>query len=359
MHVFNLKDSQVIIRPSDAVKKVYLELTSECNFDCDMCFRHGFSMSFGTMPVDTLTRVLNEIRMLPWLEEVVIGGIGEPLLHPAFPEVVTELKKKGLKVSITSTGALAIPHIDLLVENHVDALYLSFETGDIGHTNEDVILDLARQLEQRKKAMESSTPAVHLSMVVTRSNIKDLERLANTIRGIDISTIFMSNLLPTDVSHESLSLYLKPEPAEIRQFRNRLFQKVLLEKTKCTVPKFEIRTERFCEFVEQNALVIRWDGDIAPCYRFLHTSREIVEGRQKEIKACTFGNIRQTSLLDIWNDRSYAWFRFMVHHSIYPSCIDCPLKDGCEFIKSTESDCWGNENSCADCLWSRGIVRCP
>lgn len=359
MNVYDLKDSQVTIKTSDAVRKVYLELTSECNFQCDMCFRHGFSMSFGSMNDKTLAHVLGEIRSLPRLEEVVIGGIGEPLLHPEFSRVIDELKGFGLKVVVTSNGALADPYIDHVIGGKVDSLYLSFETGDIGHANEEVIFRVAKAITRRKKALKSAKPSIHLSMVVTRNNIKDLGRVAEALHGAGIATIFMSNLLPADWEHASLSLYPHPEPAEIKAFRNHLFQKVLLEKTRCTIPKFEIRTERYCNFVEQDALVIRWDGKVAPCYRFLHTGREFIEGRDKEIRTCIFGDVQQQSLLDIWNDRSYAWFRFLVHHSIYPSCTDCHLKDGCEFIKSTESDCWGNEHSCSDCLWSRGIVRCP
>jgi Fe-coproporphyrin III synthase len=359
MNVYDLKDSQIIIKESDDVRKLYLELTSECNFDCEMCFRHGFTDSFGFMDKEVLGKVLSEIKSLPRLEEVVIGGIGEPLMHPRFQQVIEQLKQRNIKLSVTSNGGLAGPHVDFMIEQKVDNIYLSFETGDIGHANETYIFDLARTFERRKKELNARLPSIHFSMVATHHNIADLDRVAESLRGAGVSTVFMSNLLPTHESHESLSLYLKPEPEVITLFKNRLLQKALLERTRCTTPKFEIQTERFCDFVEKNAMVIRWDGKIAPCYRFLHSAEEYVEGRRKEIKACLFGDVSNQPLLDIWNDRNYAWFRFQVHHSIYPSCIDCPLKDGCEFIKSTESDCWGNEHSCADCLWSRGIIRCP
>ncbi|MNO01582.1 hypothetical protein D3C81_2217640 [compost metagenome] len=44
---------------------------------------------------------------------------------------------------------------------------------------------------------------------------------------------------------------------------------------------------------------------------------------------------------------------------MYPSCTDCDLRDACDFVKTSDIDCWGNEPSCADCLWSRRIVQCP
>ncbi len=359
MNVYQLKDCQIAIKESKEIKKIYLELTCECNFDCEMCFRHGFVESFGSMDKDLLEKVLDDIQNLPLLEEVVIGGIGEPLMHPEFKTVVERLKKNDIKLSITSNGALASPHIDFLIEKRVDNLYLSFETGDIGHSNETYIFDLAKAIDDRKNDLHTKWPSVHFAMVVTRNNLHDLDRIAGEIRGLGVSTIFMSNLLPTNTKHEGLPLYSNPEPVEITQFKNRFLQKALLERTRCTTPKFEILTDRYCDFIEKNALVIRWDGAIAPCYRLLHSAEEYVEGRRKEIKACSFGNVRDQQLLEIWNNRDYAWFRYLVHNSIYPSCIDCTLKEGCEFIKSTESDCWGNEHTCADCLWSRGIIRCP
>lgn len=359
MHIYNLQDTQITIRKTNNIRKVYVELSSECNFDCEMCFRQSFSSDAGTMDKEVLDRVRTEIETLPEIQEVVLGGLGEPLLHPNLKEFITFLKQKDIGITITTNGALMEPFVDFFIKEKVDKVVISFETGDIGHSNEREVFGTIKRITEEKKRLQKTRPSIIIFMVVTRENIRDLSRIKDVIRKSGVKEVILSNLLPATEEHQRLVLYPFPETDEVRAFKAGFLLNILLDRMLCHTPYFEVNTERSCDFVENHALVIRWDGEVAPCYRFLHSRNEIVLDNTKVIKPCLFGNIREKSLLDIWNDRKYTWFRFTVHNSRYPSCIDCPFRDGCNFIESTETDCWYNENSCADCLWARGIVKCP
>lgn len=52
----------------------------------------------------------------------------------------------------------------------------------------------------------------------------------------------------------------------------------------------------------------------------------------------------------------YIWFCFMMKNYMYFFCIDCDLREVCDFVKMIDIDCWGNELSCVDCFWLRRIV---
>jgi tungsten cofactor oxidoreducase radical SAM maturase len=359
MHVYNLRDTQIILRETDNIQKAYVELSSECNFDCEMCFRQSFSSDVGSMSAELLDRVQTEIETLPELKEVVLGGLGEPLLHPKIKKFIPFLKQRDIWVTITTNGALLEPFIDFFIEQGVNRIVLSFETGDIGHSNEKEILNTIKKIRERKESLQQDNPSIFIFMVVTSENIHDLSRVAGLLRGSGVREVILSNLLPATAEHGKLVLYPLPETDEVKAFKSELDLNILLDRIRCSLPHFELYTERACDFIEKHALVIRWDGEVAPCYRFLHSRNEIVLDKTKVVKTCSFGNIQEKSLLEIWNGRKFAWFRFTVHNSLYPSCIDCSFRDGCNFIESTETDCWGNENSCADCLWARGIVKCP
>lgn len=359
MHEYHLQDSTIIIKERPDIRKVYVELSSECNFDCDMCFRQTFESDLGSMDDPTLERVKDQLASLPELQEVVIGGLGEPLLHPRLKDFVRFLKQHEIAITITTNGALLEPMSDFLIQQKVNRLVISFETGDIGHSNEADVLDLLRSIAAKKKKLHTTRPSLQLLMVLTKSNINDLERISSFLKGCGVREVILSNLLPATPKHREQVLYPFPEPEEIKRFKSTMLINVLIERMLCQTPNFEIYTERACDFIENKALVIRWDGAVAPCYRFLHAREEIVLDKSKRVQACSFGNIQEQDLLDIWNERQYSWFRYNVKNSRYPSCIDCTLRDGCDYIESTESDCWGNEYSCADCLWSRGIVKCP
>ena len=359
MHVYRLPDAQITLPSSDNIQKLYLELSSECNFDCQMCFRHSFSAPVGSMSADVLQAVRREIATLPHLKEVVLGGLGEPLMHPQISEMIAFLKQRQIWVTLTTNGALLEPLLDDLLAAGADKIAISFETGDIGHSNEHCVFELAKIIQQKKEQRGVEKPLLALFMVATTDNIGNLRRVAERLRHSGIREVILSNLLPANDAQKELVLYPRPEAKEIAAFRNELFQNILLDKVHCQTPAFEIKTERSCDFIENQATVIRWDGAVAPCYRLLHARKEIVLNVTKEVCAYSFGNLLEHRLLDIWNRREYAWFRFSVHNSRYPSCIDCSLRDGCEFILSTAADCWGNEHTCADCLWMRRLVKCP
>jgi MoaA/NifB/PqqE/SkfB family radical SAM enzyme len=96
-----------------------------------------------------------------------------------------------------------------------------------------------------------------------------------------------------------------------------------------------------------------------PCYRFLHDGQEIVQGKEMELHARSFGSLLEDSLEDIWNGRDYIWFRYTVENALYPSCVDCTLREGCEYLRDSDGNCWGSSPSCGNCLWSRKIIMCP
>jgi tungsten cofactor oxidoreducase radical SAM maturase len=354
MHTFDFETYQVTVKENLHIRKVYLELTGACNFECKMCFRHSFSEPLGDMSDALVDKIKRSLAQLPNLEKVVFGGIGEPLMHPRLPELISYVKRRGVHVTISTNGYLLGDFINCLVDNSVDRIVISFESGDIGHPQEDVLWDKIRDLTKKKDQKKSYRPFISLELVVHKANVHELTTFAPLIKDAGIHEVVMSNLMPIDETLSELALYPGREPTEITEFRNSLPANILT-----STPNFELKTERNCRFIDAHAIVIRWDGEIAPCYRFLHSGTEVVDGKKKEIAALSFGNILHKSLKEIWNSRESAWFKYCVGNSIYPSCIDCTLHDGCQYTENTLSDCWGSDNSCGDCLWERNIIVCP
>src|SRR5512146_3387103 len=75
--VVQARDGEVrIVR--DAVRKVYVEITSRCNLDCPMCMRHGWEERVGHMPPERFAHLLDGVA--PNHGEpvtVAFGGFGE------------------------------------------------------------------------------------------------------------------------------------------------------------------------------------------------------------------------------------------------------------------------------------------
>jgi len=118
---------------------------------------------------------------------------------------------------------------------------------------------------------------------------------------------------------------------------------------------------RKCPYVEKNATTIRWDGGVAPCQEYLHEHRCYVNKHYKKVIRCSFGNIKERSLEEIWNEEEYVEFRERTKNIVEstPWCGDCPYSTmDCWFTRSNELDCYGNTPSCSECIYSTGLAKC-
>ena len=124
------------------------------------------------------------------------------------------------------------------------------------------------------------------------------------------------------------------------------------------MPNMKMRTERYCNFIENKALTVTRDGNVAPCYALMHRYKCYIYGREKQMFPCHYGNITVKSLKDIWTKPEYAVFRTTVKEFKFPSCTDCKYLDGCNYPDDNQADCWANGPSCAECLWARRLIVC-
>ena len=243
-----------------------------------------------------------------------------------------------------------------MIDLEVDEIFVSCETGHIGHPSLGFALDLLRKISSRRDALKKGKPVLGVSTVLTVENLHSFPYIAKEAEIAGASSIVISNLIPVRREHVKFALYENDDPPEEI---SRLISNSITARLHADVPNFSLKTERHCPFVLSDALAIRWDGEVSPCYRFLYTSEEHYFNRSKLVKAFSFGNVLRESLSGIWMKREYIWFRFKVSWGLFPSCTDCKFRESCHFLEEVENDCWGNLPSCADCLWWRGIAVCP
>ncbi|NJE25384.1 tungsten cofactor oxidoreductase radical SAM maturase [Thermococcus sp. MV5] len=363
-HKFRLWDAEVTIKPKLDMKYLYIEITSRCNLKCKMCFKQYWEDEEGDMDWDLFLKILDDAEEFPNLEMVLLGGIGEPTVHPQFIKMVREVKRRGFALGISTNGTLLTDEIlEELVKLGVELIYFSMDTVPnvsgaitLGHLAAALTAEKIRKLVELKKKYGTGKPSIGVEVVVTKENYNQLSKIARYLRDIGADTLLLSNLIP--MAEEQINDIVYDGSVNMEYYVQEV-EKIAHYGLYVKIPYFELKSERRCEFDENNAAVIRWDGEVAPCYRFLHTYYEYIFGRKKKVNAYSFGNVKEERLSDIWRSRRYTWFRFIMKNYAYPSCTDCSLQESCDFVTTSDVDCWGNEPSCADCLWGRRLIFCP
>jgi putative metalloenzyme radical SAM/SPASM domain maturase len=117
--------------------------------------------------------------------------------------------------------------------------------------------------------------------------------------------------------------------------------------------------KRNCEFVRHGGAFVSWDGGVHPCYYLWHQCRSYAGGWLHPVEPRLFGNVTESSLLDIWNSREFCSYRENVLKGDYPFCPGCPTAP-CDYIQAEpfSQDCYLNNEPCGACLWSSGLFQC-
>src|SRR3954447_1674159 len=90
-------------------KFLQVEPVGQCNLRCQMCpiqFRRD-GPPYGPpafMKFETFTRLIDDL--VPGLEEVQLHGLGEPMMHPRFFDMVAYASRKGIKVGTNTNLTL-------------------------------------------------------------------------------------------------------------------------------------------------------------------------------------------------------------------------------------------------------------
>lgn len=83
-------------------KKIYIEITNNCNLNCSFCHNNSRSKQF--MSVKNFEYIISEIKK--YTNYVYLHVKGEPLLHPNLKEILEICKRNNIKVNITTNGTL-------------------------------------------------------------------------------------------------------------------------------------------------------------------------------------------------------------------------------------------------------------
>ncbi|HML31991.1 tungsten cofactor oxidoreductase radical SAM maturase [Sporomusa sphaeroides] len=343
------------------VKRVYIEVTTKCNFSCITCIRSSWQDELAHMEWGTFENILSNLKDLPNLESVHFGGFGEPMMHPRIFDMLKAVKGLGLNVEMITNGSyLSEKNIRQLIDLELDTLFTSLDSPDEEEYNEirqgadffDVFQNVAN-LQAIKREQKSTKPELGIEFVAMKKNFSRLPKLVRMAWDLNASQVIVTNLMPY---HESM----KDEIVYDIDDTGCLFGlESLLTSVMAYMSNMKFRTERYCKFVSDKSLCINYQGNVSPCYALMHAYQCYVYGRKKQMHPFYVGNVNEKKLSEIWMDSGYVNFRHTVKQFHFPSCTDCKSLDGCNYTDSNEMDCWGNSPTCAECLWARRIIACP
>ena len=211
----------------DVLRKVYVEITSQCNLSCATCIRQVWDEPLGHMPIERYQRMLAGLadpelradepentgawgskrltpRPAPRGDAVTLsfGGYGEPLAHPDFLEMVRLAREQGLRVEVITNAtlldaamarelvALGVAQVAVSIDGADESAHSSVRGGPL----DPVTANVAALHRTRRRAHRPMT--IGLAFVAMRRNIAGLPRLLRLAADLDVDFVSVSNVIP-------------------------------------------------------------------------------------------------------------------------------------------------------------------
>ena len=292
------------------------------------------------MEWELFTQVIDD---LPTLSELHLQGLGEPMMHPRFFDMITHAASRGINVTTNSNVTLLTrERAEKCVTSGLSTLHVSLDAAT-QETYErirvrahfDRVLRNLGHLRDAKRDLASETPRVRLVMVLMRQNLEELPTLVDLAGRLGIGTMFVQHLCH-DFGESSL-------PAHYAPMRDFVSEQTLTGSDPALIARvFEAAQRSACEAGVELRLprveptehaagtpgpqrcdwpwhgpYLSYQGYSMPCCMIATPDRG------------NFGRVGERSIAQIWNGPEYEAFRAALASDDPPSiCKSCSVYRG-------------------------------
>jgi len=254
--------------------RLWIEPTSYCNLNCIMCPNKSLPKEKkGYMEFGLFRKIIDEARHFVF--DVNLLHRGESLLHPEFFRMIRHAHDAGLFTKFHTNGTLLDEAKSrALLQSGIDQFTFSFdgydkETYEAIRVNADfekTVANIVRFLEL-KKSLKAKKPYTILELINFPDLYKNVteaqkKQFLNNFRGLPLDKVIVKEI------HNWAGEIAPPKKSE---------------------------NYSPCTFLWQ-ALVVFWDGEVLPCAQDFQGYYGL-------------GNVRDSTLAEIWNNERMASLR--------------------------------------------------
>ncbi len=321
---------------------VQIEPVGQCNLRCEMCpiqFRRD-GPPYGPLAFMSWETFTSLLGGFPALKRLHLQGLGEPMMHPRFFDMVRYACDRGIEVTTnTNLTLLNETRARQLLASGLETLYFSID-GSTAATYERirkrarfdrVVGNVERLLDMRARA-GANHPGLRIVMVIMRQNLHELPELVKMAGAWSAEEMFVQHLshdfgeptLPEEyrplreyIAEQSLAYEdqdrIERYFGEARKTAEAIGLKLRLPRTTPKRYAAGTRGRERCDWPWTGAY-ISYEGYMMPCCMVATPDR------------ANFGKVTDHTLESVWNGPEYNAFRERLDSDTPPDiCESCSL----------------------------------
>jgi MoaA/NifB/PqqE/SkfB family radical SAM enzyme len=277
------------------------------------------------------------------IEELHLQGLGEPLMHPHFFDMVAYAAQRGIRVSTnTNMTLMTEKRAAECVASGLHTLHASLDGAHAGtfeairlRASFSKVMRNLRRLVSARRAAASQLPHLRLVAVLMRANVAELPALVRLASDEGFESLSVQQLCH-DFSEDSLPPQYRPMRAfidseslrqEDRAMTEMTFDAARAEAQRLGIalrlpgltPRHhaaDVPGRQRCDWPWRGAY-ISYDGRAMPCCMVATPDR------------INFGSMAAEGVAQIWNGAAYSAFRAALSSSTPPAvCSGCAVYNG-------------------------------
>ncbi len=262
-------------------------------------------------------------KIVPYLkdvENVVLEGWGESLLHKHLVETIELIKKEGARAGFVTSGAgLNEEYIRRLVGVGLDFIGFSL-SGATPETHNRIRLnsDFTRLIESIKLFRELSAgthkPRMHIVYLMLKENMAEVPLLPDLAKEVGVQEVILINIIQvTNRWQAEQRVYAHEDEKQYGEILQRAERRAKRLKLSLVTSSLTANEVAVCSENPLRSLYISVDGEVSPCVHLYppvpSPFTRIFQGEEHCVEKVSFGNIFTDPFESIWSREEYVQFR--------------------------------------------------
>ncbi len=185
----------IVLKPRKALAlPVYLHIepTSRCHLSCIGCARDSVIKEGSDLALEDFKRIIDEVRP----HYLALSGIGEPILHKDFFEMVRYARSRGVRVNTCSSMVLPEQAFEGFVTSGLDLLKISIDGASRetyqklrGRDLFDKVLRGVESVQEAKRRLGRRRPVLRFNCLLVEDTISELEELVGLAERLGVEAV--------------------------------------------------------------------------------------------------------------------------------------------------------------------------
>ncbi len=310
-------------RRYETPSEILLSLTHKCNFRCVYCFNGSADCVSNELSTAEWLDVVRQMDEMGVVRAIVSGG--EPTMHPGCLEIVRELKRRGILIDFCTNGSAISDELLDVLEG--ESVQFSLDAGD-----RDMFKRLTGGMDaydtvvaNLRRVTERGIP-LRVKAVMTSWNTDNVAALYDVCAASGVTRLGLAKFELSSGGREDNETQ---ERLALSEAQKASLQDQIEAAKKANPSPMRASAGMSCD-------VWRDKGDIVTCGAFTQTMIIQPSGdlscceRMPDVPEMLFGNVRQNTLLELWNQPRISAFFQKRDETVDPKCAQCPHLHGCQ-----------------------------